>query len=109
MTSQRRDPNCRSRLNGQEPRVRALPITVMTAQGVDRVGARERHAAAVLRLSGSGMKRLDPEVVAQLGVDVHERVCLIKRALGEADAKLHRSDGEPANIAAAVRVRARGL
>ena len=64
MTSQRRDPNCRSRLNGQEPRVRARPITVMAAQGVDRVGAQERHAAAVLRLSGSGMKRLDPEVVA---------------------------------------------
>lgn len=36
----------------------------MTAQGVDRVGAPERHAAAVLRLSGSGMTRLDPEVVA---------------------------------------------
>jgi RNA polymerase sigma-70 factor, ECF subfamily len=64
MTSQRRDPNCRSRLNGQEPHVRARPITVMTAQGVDRVGAQERHAAAVLRLSGPGMKRLDPEVVA---------------------------------------------
>ena len=64
MTSQRRDPNCRSRLNGQEPRVRARQITVMAAQGVDRVGAQERHAAAVLRLSGSGMKRLDPEVVA---------------------------------------------
>ena len=36
----------------------------MAAQGVDRVGAQERHAVAVLRLSGSGMKRLDPEVVA---------------------------------------------
>ena len=36
----------------------------MTAQGVDRVGAQERHAAAVLRLSRPGMKRLDPEVVA---------------------------------------------
>lgn len=64
MTSQRRDPNCRSRLNGQEPHVRARPVTVMTAQGVDRLGAQERHAAAALRISGSGMKRLDPEVVA---------------------------------------------
>jgi RNA polymerase sigma-70 factor, ECF subfamily len=63
MTSQRRDLNCRSRLNGQEPRIRARPITVMTAQGEDWVGAQERHTAAVLRLSGSGMKRLDPEVV----------------------------------------------
>jgi RNA polymerase sigma-70 factor, ECF subfamily len=35
----------------------------MTAQGVDGFGALERHAAAVRRLSGSGMKRLDPEIV----------------------------------------------
>jgi len=35
----------------------------MTAQGGDGFGAHERHAAAVGRLSGSGMKRLDPEVL----------------------------------------------
>ena len=63
MTSQRRDPTCRSRSNGQEPRVRPRPNTVMAAQGVERVGAQERHAAGVRRLSGSGMKRLDPEIV----------------------------------------------
>jgi RNA polymerase sigma-70 factor (ECF subfamily) len=33
----------------------------MTTQGVDGFGAKERHAAAAGRLSGSGMKRLDPE------------------------------------------------
>jgi len=39
----------------------------MTAQGADGFGAHEGHAAAVRRLSGSGMKRLDPEgVVAHL-------------------------------------------
>ena len=61
MISQRRDPKCRSRVHGQEARVRAWPIAPVTTQGVDGFGAKERHAAAVGRLSGSGMKRLDPE------------------------------------------------
>jgi RNA polymerase sigma-70 factor, ECF subfamily len=62
MTSQRRDPNCRSRLNGQEPRVRAWPVAA-TAQVVDGFGAPDRRAAAVRRLSGPGMKRLDPDAL----------------------------------------------
>jgi RNA polymerase sigma-70 factor (ECF subfamily) len=63
MISQLRDPKCRSRVHGQEARVRAWPIAAMTAQGVDGFGAQERHAAAVRRLSASGMKRLDPDVL----------------------------------------------
>lgn len=64
MISQRRDPKCRSRLHGQEARVRAWPIAAMTAQGMDGPGAQERHAAPVRRFSGSGMKRLNPEDLA---------------------------------------------
>src|SRR5947208_7607645 len=64
MTSPPRDSNRRSRLDKHEPRVREWT----TAQVAEAIDAQERPAAAVRRPSGSGMKRLDPEVLgAHLG------------------------------------------
>jgi RNA polymerase sigma-70 factor (ECF subfamily) len=68
MTGPRKDPNRRSQLDRHESRVRDRPLASITAQVVEASGARHRPAAAVRRPSGSGTKRLDPEVVvAHLG------------------------------------------
>lgn len=68
MTGPRRNPKRRSEFSRQEPRVTDRPIASITGQAIEASGAQSRPAAAARRPSGSGTKRLDPDLlVAHLG------------------------------------------
>ena len=68
MTGPRQNPKRRSELGRQELRGTDRPIASIVGQVVEASGAQSRPAAATRRSSGSGTKRLDPDVlVAHLG------------------------------------------
>jgi RNA polymerase sigma-70 factor, ECF subfamily len=68
MTNPRTHPDRDSHLRRRQPRFGQLPIASTTAHEARGVDAHERRAGTVGRVSGSGLKRLDPEaVVAHLG------------------------------------------
>jgi RNA polymerase sigma-70 factor, ECF subfamily len=63
LASSRRAPNRRSQRRRRQLGAKDRPVASITARVVEASGAQGRPAAAVGRPSGSGTKRLDPEVL----------------------------------------------